>query len=245
MSNITKAEPQANIVPINDSAALMTAIARAASDPTVDVEKMERLFAMHERMEARQAEVAFNDAMNRVQAHMGRVGTDKTNTQTRSNYATYGKLDRALRPLYTAEGFSLSYGTGESEADVVRVTCDVSHRDGHTRHYHIDMPADGKGAKGGDVMTKTHATGSATQYGMRYLLKMIFNVATADEDDDGNGASGDDTNAASDWIDAIDDADTMDQLNKLANELRTAGLTGAPLRNVRAKWAARAKELNA
>lgn len=27
----------------------------------------------------------------------------------------------------------------------------------------IDMPADGKGAKRGDVMTKTHATG----YGMR------------------------------------------------------------------------------
>ena len=52
------------------------------------------------------------------------------------------------------------------------------------------MPADGKGAKGGDVMTKTHATGSATSYGMRYLLKMIFNVAVGTEkDDDGNAAS--------------------------------------------------------
>jgi hypothetical protein len=49
------------------------------------------------------------------------------------------------------------------------------------------MPADGKGAKGGDVMTKTHATGSAIQYGMRYLLKMIFNIAVGD-DDDGNAA---------------------------------------------------------
>lgn len=52
--------------------------------------------------------------------------------------------------------------------------------------YQIDMPADGKGAKGGDVMTKTHATGAAASYGMRYLLKMIFNVAIGEEDRDGN-----------------------------------------------------------
>jgi hypothetical protein len=50
------------------------------------------------------------------------------------------------------------------------------------------MPADGKGAKGGDVMTRTHATGSALSYGMRYLLKMIFNVAVGEDDDDGNDA---------------------------------------------------------
>ena len=39
-------------------------------------------------------------------------------------------------------------------------------------------------------MTKTHALGSATSYGRRYLLKMIFNVIEAAEDDDGNNASG-------------------------------------------------------
>ena len=49
------------------------------------------------------------------------------------------------------------------------------------------MPSDGKGAKGGDVMTKTHAAGSAFTYGQRYLIKMIFNIAVG-EDDDGNRA---------------------------------------------------------
>lgn len=210
-----------NIVPLNDSAALMNVIANAAADPKCDVEKMERLLAMHKDMQSRQAEVAFNDALNRVQSNMGRIGTDKTNTQTRSNYATYGKLDRVLRPLYTAEGFSLSYGTEDSAADMVRVTCLVSHRDGHTRRYQIDMPADGKGAKGGDVMTKTHATGSATQYGMRYLLKMIFNVATADEDDDGNAASGDtiDTKAA-DWVRVADELEHPQDYNAQRKKMK-------------------------
>ena len=72
--------------------------------------------------------------------------------------------------------------------DHVRVVCYVGHVGGHSRAYHVDMPADGKGAKGGDVMTKTHAVGAGMSYGMRYLLKMIFNIAIGEDDDDGNGA---------------------------------------------------------
>ena len=68
----------------------------------------------------------------------------------------------------------------------MRVLCYVSHSAGHTRTYQCDMPSDGKGAKGNDVMTKTHAAGSAASYGMRYLLKMIFNIAIGEDDTDGN-----------------------------------------------------------
>src|SRR6202030_1307723 len=71
----------------------------------------------------------------------------------------------------------------------VRIICDVSHPDGHSRRYHLDMPVDGKGARGGDVMTKTHAMGSGITYGKRYLLGMIFNLAIV-KDDDGNAAGG-------------------------------------------------------
>lgn len=162
-------------------------IQRAASDPTVDTDKMERLVAMRERNMALGAEQAFNTAMSAAQTETGRISADGNNPQTKSKYATYGKLDAALRPIYTKHGFALSFDTGEGgPAEYVRVVAHVSHIGGHTRSYHADMPADGKGAKGGDVMTKTHATGAAMTYGMRYLLKMIFNVAIGDEDRDGN-----------------------------------------------------------
>lgn len=190
MGAIQKTEQSAAIVPINDHAAMMATITRAAADPNVDIEKMERLWAMKERMDAKEAETAFNAALSRVQQRMGRIGTDKTNTQTRSDYATYGKLDSVLRPIYTAEGFSLSFGTQDAPEGMVGMVCFVSHSAGHTRTYQANVPSDGKGAKGGDVMTKTHAFGSGTSYGMRYLLKMIFNVAIGEEDDDGNAASG-------------------------------------------------------
>jgi hypothetical protein len=163
---------------------------RLARDPAASVEKIERLMAMWERSEARKAEAAFNAAMSAAQTAMRPVATDSANSQTRSRYASYEALDRVIRPIYTSNGFGLSFDTGDgAPADTIRVLCYVTHRDGHARTYHVDMPADGKGAKGGDVMTKTHAAGAAMSYGMRYLLKMIFNVAVGEDDDDGNSAT--------------------------------------------------------
>jgi hypothetical protein len=162
---------------------------RLATDPNVSVEKIERLMALWERGEARKSEAAFYAEMSDAQQKMRRIEADATNPQTRSRYASYGALDRSLRPIYTEHGFGLTFNTGDSQLpEHVRVLCLVTHRGGHSREYHIDMPADGKGAKGGDVMTKTHAVGSAVSYGMRYLLKMIFNVAIGEDDDDGNAA---------------------------------------------------------
>ena len=171
--------------------ALIDRVIQAASDPSVDVDKFERMMAMAERLQAKKAEAEFNKAMTAAQKRMGRVAANADNRQTRSRYATYDALDRELRPIYTGEGFSLSFDTGEAPAPLyVRVQCYVSHVDGHSRTYHVDIPADGKGAKGGDVMTLTHAAGSAMSYGSRYLLKLIFNVAVGEDDDDGNTATG-------------------------------------------------------
>ena len=180
-----------DIVPAESEAAtLLDVIRRAAADPNVDIEKMERLMAMHERMESRRAEIAFNVAMSEAQAALTPIREDADNSQTKSKYASYLALDRAVRPIYVKHGFSIGFDSGDGAPENhVRVLGHVSHKDGHTRTYRADMPADGKGAKGGDVMTKTHATGSAFTYGRRYLLALIFNLAIGElVDDDGNAA---------------------------------------------------------
>ncbi len=175
-----------------DASSLMEVIGRAARDPNTDVDKLERLMGLYERVEGRKAEQAFNDAMNAAQTDIRPIAADASNPQTRSTYASYHALDRAVRPIYTKHGFSLSFDTGAAAHDShIKILCYVSHKDGHSRTYQADVPADGKGAKGGDVMTKTHAMGSAMSYGQRYLLKLIFNIVVGD-DDDGNRAGGGD-----------------------------------------------------
>lgn len=196
-----------------------------ALEHNAPVETVERLAALKEHLLEREAEAEFNSAMHRCQEKMRRIGADANNPQTKSRYASYTKLDSVLRPIYTAENFSLSFNTEPIDrADTLRILCYVSHRTpgalwSHTRKYTIDMPADGKGAKGGDVMTKTHATGAAAAYGMRYLLKMIFNVAVGETDDDGNGAAdkGDrlDDLIVQEWIDAMRQASDHDSLKRI------------------------------
>jgi hypothetical protein len=247
MSNAVQKVEQAQqvaVVPISDSAALMAAVARAAADPAVDVEKMERLFAMHERMADRQAEQAYADAMTAAQRQMPTIGKDRQNTQTNSWYSTLDKINQQIAPIYTAHGFSLSFDTQDSTLqDHVRVVCRVLHSEGHSKTYHYDTPMDSTGIAGKINKTPTHARGSAVTYGRRYLTLMIFNLATG-EDDDGNTASGG-VDAAADWYSAIDAATSMDELQKLAGELKSAHLTGHALRNVRAAWAKRSKEVAA
>jgi hypothetical protein len=190
---ITVAPPAAiahRAEPVDAAASLLQVISAAASNPQVDIEKMERLMAMHERMTARTAEAAFNDAMAAAQAEMTPISRDAVNPQTKSRYATYAQLDAALRPVYTKHGFSISFNTGADAPEGHLRLLALVGRGGHTRTYMLDMPSDGKGAKGGDVMTKTHATGAASTYGQRYLLKLIFNVAVGELDNDGNGATG-------------------------------------------------------
>jgi hypothetical protein len=167
---------------------MLALIDRAARDPSVDVAKMEQLLALAERVHDRDARSQYDQAMNAAQSEMRPISRDCHNPQTRSRYASYEAIDNAIRPVYTNHGFALSFGSKAGGPDRVIVTCRISHRAGHVEHQEVEMPADGKGAKGGDVMTKTHAVGSALSYGKRYLVNLIFNLSFGEADDDGNAA---------------------------------------------------------
>lgn len=230
---IQEVDTRSQVVQISDSATLMTAIARAAADPNVDVEKMERLFAMHERMASRQAEQDYADAMVKAQREMPTIGKDRHNTQTNSWYSTLDKINQQIAPIYTANGFSLSFDTQDSTLpDHVRVVCRVLHRDGCTKEYHYDTPMDSAGIAGKINKTPTHARGSAITYGRRYLTLMIFNLATG-EDDDGVAAGSKLDSQALDWIDTANDLQSIDDYHaKKAELLKVYGGAGSVPRDV-------------
>lgn len=168
---------------------MLAVIDRAARDPQVDISKMERLLALAEQIHAREAKTHYDMAMNDAQGEMRPVSRDCHNPQTRSRYASYEAIDSAIRPIYTKHGFAMSFGSKASTSpDRVIVTCRVSHRSGHTEVIDLEMPADGKGARGNDVMTRTHATGSALSYGKRYIANLVWNLSFGEADDDGNSA---------------------------------------------------------
>src|SRR6185295_18530787 len=99
MNALTEVQP--NQVAPAEAASLMEIITRAGADPNTNVEKLERLLGMYERIKAREAEQGFNAAMTQAQSEMRPIVADSNNPQTKSKYASYPALDRALRPIYT------------------------------------------------------------------------------------------------------------------------------------------------
>jgi hypothetical protein len=187
--------------PASQPANLMQALAIAAADPRMDVSKVKELWAMHKEMMDRAASEAFNDAMSRAQTNIQPIAKDRRNDHTKSWYATLAAINDAITPIYSAEGLAVSFDTYTPERDAQgkeidppaqgwhRVIAIVSHKGGHSRRYHLDAPLDDAGKDGTKNKTGIQAMGSTVSYLRRYLSCMIFNVATAD-DNDGNNAGG-------------------------------------------------------
>lgn len=184
MTQVTKFDDQ-NTLPADP---LISMIERVALDPSADINKLERMLEMKERMEAKAAEREFNDAFAQCQREIPTVLKNRRNQQTNSNYADLAAVEAAVMPTVNAHGFSMRFFPTASPLEGhYGVDCVVSHAGGHSETHHADVPSDGAGIKGTQNKTATHAFGSTMSYGRRYLLCMIWNIATADND--GNGSA--------------------------------------------------------
>ena len=137
-----------------EAGSLLAIISRAASDPSVDIDKMERLMQMHERLTERQARTAFAAALAEMQPSLpvvdrkGKIiihkkDAEKTpqNVIQSTPYALWEDINKAIRPILQAHGFALSFRV-KKDADRVEVTGVLSHRERPLRGNHPE-PADG------------------------------------------------------------------------------------------------------
>lgn len=159
-----------------------------AANPDVPVDKLQKIMDMQERILDRDAEALYNAAMVRAQKKMPLVKEDRRNDSTGSMYSDYSTIVKTCAPIYTSEGFSVSFYEGETPKEgEIRVCADIMHEGGHTKTRYADIPLDDSGIKGATNKTRTHAKGSSFSYARSYLIKLIFNIPTGD-DDNGNGA---------------------------------------------------------
>ena len=161
---------------------------RMAVEGKANLTDLKELLAIQKDWEANEARKIFTSAFARVQANIAAVIKTKVNPQTHSKYADLGDIIESAKPIYTKEGFSVIFYEGETVApESIRVCADILHTAGHKETYHYDVPLDGKGLQGNANMTKIHGKSSSVSYGRRYLMCMIWNIPT--QDDDGNGAA--------------------------------------------------------
>ena len=152
------------------------------------LEQLEKFLQIKRDYESQEAKKLYSSAMARVHGKMPSAIKTADNPHTRSKYAELGDIINIAKPIYANEGFFVTFYEEDSpKEDHVRIMMDMSHSDGHTQTYHYDAPMEGKGLKGNSNMTPTHAKAASVTYGRRYLLCMVLNIPTVD--DDGNSAS--------------------------------------------------------
>jgi len=193
------------------------------------LEVVDRLIAQQREMMEYNDRTAFQAALRRIQDELKPIAKDLENKETHSRYASAEKVDEAIDRLLSRERMSLSFEPEpHPQVDMLRIVGVLS-LGAYSKRYPLDVPADGKGAKGGGVMSRTHATGSAITYGKRYLKNMIFNLRFKEKDDDGNAAGISkrmDDSVIREWLDHIATATNSAELTaRYIQALKAANTT--------------------
>lgn len=185
MTAVQKIEEPTNQV-AEYAGGILAIIERAARDPSVDIDKMERLIAMQERVQSREAQTAYYADLAKMQPNLPiideRGGIKNRDGVIQSTYALWEDVNEAIRPTLAEHGFSLSFRVSRAEGEIV-VTGILAHSFGHREETTLALPTDTSGSK-----NAVQAVGSSTSYGKRYTAFALLNLTTTGEDDDGNKA---------------------------------------------------------
>lgn len=165
---------------------MLEIIREVASSPNADLSKLEKLLELQERVEARQARVAYAEAMQACQGELRPIVRDAKNESNKSRYARLETVNQAIAATIAKHGFSVSFGTGAAiGAEAVRVVATVRHIAGHSEVHELEAALDMRGPQGSANKTSVQGLGSSVSYLRRYLLLMIFNLTLVNEDNDG------------------------------------------------------------
>ncbi len=198
--------------------AFLAMIERAARDPSIDIDKMERMMQMRERELARRAREEFSIALAELIPELPSIDRNgavtvysksdrdyaaKNNGEYPPNarpiqqtpYATLDDILIAINPVLSAHGFSVRFEhetipTGDSFR--IKTKAILTHKAGHSESAETPpLQQDSSGSK-----NNVQGVGSSMKYGRRYALMAVLPIAShapQDRDDDGKAAGGPET----------------------------------------------------
>lgn len=186
MNEVTKIRPHEPQLPADP---MVSMIERLVLNPDADLDKLERMLALKERMEAQNARVSFARALSDARAEIPPIMKDATVDYTskdgkRTNYQheTLAGIAKVIDPILSRFGLSYRFRTEQGQRGV-QVTCIIAHAEGHFEETSLSGSPDGSGSK-----NSFQAVGSAVTYLQRYTLKAALGLS-AEVDDDAQGAA--------------------------------------------------------
>jgi len=175
-TEIIQAEPQ--------SESLFEIISKAATDKSIPVERMIALFELQERLMQKEAEIALNLALAKLEPEIQALTKSKEGAKTKEGavkfwYTPYEKIDAMLRPLLRKFGLSLSFTTEPYDGKPWSVVTVTEITKGGTKKAMIPYAPDSN-----TQLNTPQQIASGVSYAKRHLVVLLFNLVTEGADDD-------------------------------------------------------------
>ncbi|AUQ64401.1 ERF family protein [Phaeobacter inhibens] len=186
MNQVANIHSQEVTAPVADP--MVSMIERVVMNPAADLDKLERMLAMKERMEAQAARVSFARSLSEARAEIPPIVKDATvdftSSKGRTHYQheTLAGIAKTIDPILARYGLSYRFRTEQGQGGV-RVTCIIAHSEGHAEETTLAGAPDASGNK-----NSFQAVGSAVTYLQRYTLKAALGLS-AEVDDDAQSAA--------------------------------------------------------
>ncbi len=161
--------------------------AAMAAGALADPATLRELLAVQREWEAGEARKSYSRALAALKRDLPTVirkdaTVDYSSAKGRTFYkhaSLAGVMDAITEPL-TAHGFSLAWIPSTGERGAVRVTCRLTHQDGHHEECSLEAGADASGSK-----SAPQAIASTITLLSRYTALALLGIATADMPEDG------------------------------------------------------------
>jgi hypothetical protein len=185
--------------PVDSASSVLALINSLALDPRADLEKLDPIIALYERLKAKEAELQYNAAKARILKKLAgiKIVKDKpalydiekerpqSGTYQAFKYAPLEEIDKHLRPLLAEEEMDLSYSDEPLQSGGILIRGRLKHLpSGHYEDSFMPAPLDTTGNK-----SEVQAVGSTNSFLRRYITCNIFNIVVVGDDDDGNGGT--------------------------------------------------------
>lgn len=185
MSNVIQIERPMDMAPAAMTPLTPMAMISHAISHGADLTMVQQLMDLQDRNDAKLARRAFDAALAAAKASIPVIRKNKTvayegkNGGAKTNYVheDLGEVARTVDPVLAQHGLSYRFRPEQREGRV-RVTCILSHVDGHSEESTLEAGADNTGNK-----NSIQAVGSTITYLQRYTLKMALGLAAAEDDD--------------------------------------------------------------
>lgn len=157
-----------------------------AVDKDLDIDKLRQLMELQKAWQIDQARRAFFSALAKFQSEVPEIRKSKKvdfdikdGGKVNYNYAPLGDIIRQIKDTCKACDLSYRWEIADNKEEI-KVTCKVTHVDGHTEETTMTASPDDSGKK-----NKIQQRGSSIEYLKRYTLIGALGLSTTDSDVDG------------------------------------------------------------